>query len=69
MNETESRLLGASEVSKKLGVCRSKAYKIIRELSREMERRGCATIPGKVSNQIVEEKYFGAKRKEDGDAR
>lgn len=62
MGTAERRLIGASEVSAKLGVCRSQAYKIIRELNREMERRGCATIPGKVSSQIVEERYFGEDR-------
>lgn len=62
MDGTERRLLGASEVSMKLGVCRSKAYEIIRELNREMERRGCTTIPGRVSSQIVEERYFGSER-------
>lgn len=59
MDPKEKRLLSASEVSTKLGVCRSKAYEIIRELNREMERRGCTTIPGRVSSQIVEENYFG----------
>ena len=29
---------------------------------REMEQRGCATIPGRVSSQIIEEKYFGDER-------
>lgn len=62
MDEKGGRLLGASEVSMKLGVCRSKAYEIIRKLNREMEQRGCATIPGRVSSQIVEEKYFGSER-------
>ena len=60
MDGKEGRLLSASEVSMKLGVCRSKAYEIIRELNREMEQRGCATIPGRVSSQIVEERYFGS---------
>ena len=50
MDGKERRLLSASEVS------------IIRELNREMEQRGCATIPGRVSSQIIEEKYFGDER-------
>lgn len=37
-------------------------YEIIRELNREMEQSGCATIPGRVSSQIIEEKYFGDER-------
>ena len=69
MLDKERRLLGVSEVSAKLGVCRSKAYKIIRELNQEMERHGCTTIPGKVSSQMVEEKYFGGSREEKTDDR
>lgn len=59
MNQGDVRLLGASEVSLKLGVCRSKAYKIIKELNKVMEAKGYQTIPGRVSSQILEETYFG----------
>ena len=39
MDGKERRLLSASEVSMKLGVCRSKAYEIIRELNCEIEEK------------------------------
>lgn len=31
-----------------MGVSRSVAYKVIKELNREMERRGCRTVRGRV---------------------
>lgn len=41
MDGKERRLLSASEVSMKLGVCRSKAYEITRELK---PRNGAARV-------------------------
>lgn len=61
MKEVESRLLGAAEVADRLGVCRTKAYGIIKDLNREMQRRGCKVIAGRVSNDIFEETYFKPK--------
>ncbi|WP_182050340.1 ICEBs1 excisionase [Changpingibacter yushuensis] len=61
MREAETRLLGAAEVADRLGVCRTKAYGIIRDLNGEMQRRGCRVIAGRVSNEIFEEAYFKPK--------
>lgn len=61
MGQHELRLLDAAEVSDRLGVCRSKAYQIIKELNAEMSARGCKVIPGRVSNEIFEETYFKSK--------
>ncbi|WP_124061312.1 hypothetical protein [Gordonibacter sp. Marseille-P4307] len=58
MEKQEPRLLGAAEVADRLGVCRTKAYGIIRELNEEMETRGCKVIAGRVSNEIFEETFF-----------
>lgn len=51
----------AAEVADRFGVCRSKAYGIIRELNEVMETRGCKVIAGRVSNEIFEEIYFNPK--------
>lgn len=59
MRETEPKLIGAAEIAERMGVSRSTAYKIIKELNGEMERRGCRTIRGRVSNELFEEAYFG----------
>ncbi|MCQ5092329.1 LysR family transcriptional regulator [Slackia exigua] len=61
MAKQEPRLLGAAEVADRLGVCRTKAYGIIRELNDEMESRGCKVIAGRVSNEIFEETFFSPK--------
>lgn len=61
MKEAEQRLLGAAEVADRLGICRTKAYEIIRDLNREMQMRGCKVIAGRVSNEIFEETYFRSK--------
>ena len=65
MKEVEPRLLGAAEVADRLGICRTKAYGIIKDLNREMQSRGCKVIAGRVSNEIFEETYFKPK----GDSR
>ena len=65
MKEVEPRLLGAAEVADRLGICRTRAYGIIRHLNVEMKRRGCKFIYGRVSNEIFEETYFKPK----GDSR
>ncbi|MGO5413943.1 hypothetical protein [Slackia isoflavoniconvertens] len=61
MDDKNLRLLGAAEVSDQLGVCRSKAYQIIKELNAEMAARGCRTIPGRVSSQLLEETFFSTR--------
>ena len=59
MREMEPKLIGAAEIAERMGVSRSTAYKIIKELNGEMELRGCRTIRGRVSNELFEEIYFG----------
>lgn len=66
MEPKGARLLSAAEVSVRLGVSKSKAHQIIKELNAVMEERGRRTIPGKVSSLIVDEEYFDIKG---GDAR
>lgn len=61
MAKQEPRLLGVLEVADRLGVCRTKAYGIIRELNDEMEARGCKVIAGRVSSEIFEETFFNPK--------
>lgn len=42
----ESRAIGADEIAEALGMSRAYAYKLIRRLNKEMEERGCITVPG-----------------------
>lgn len=61
MSEDPKRLIGAREVAEKLHIGRTKAYELIRELNREMERKGCRTIPGRVSCELLNELYIKPK--------
>ena len=61
MSENPKRLIGAREVAEKLHIGRTKAYELIRELNHEMERKGCRTIPGRVSCELLDELYIKPK--------
>lgn len=61
MSEDPKRLIGAREVAEKLHIGRTKAYELIRELNREVERKGCRTIPGRVSCELLNELYIKPK--------
>ena len=61
MSEDPKRLIGAREVAEKLHVGRTQAHELIRELNREMERKGCRTIPGRVSCELLDELYIKPK--------
>lgn len=57
----ESRTIGADEVAEALDMSRAYAYKLIRRLNKEMEERGCITMPGQVSRAYFERRPFGAR--------
>ena len=54
----ESRTIGADEGAEALGMSRAYAYKLIRRLNKEMEERGCITVPGRVSRAYFEKRLF-----------
>ena len=49
----------ADEVSAELGVSQAYAYKLIRKLNNDLEKRGFITINGRVSRQYFNEKLYG----------
>lgn len=53
------KYVDANELVQTLGICKSKAYAIIRKLNRELETQGYITIAGKCSRKYFEEKYYG----------
>ena len=61
MSENPKRLIGTREVAEKLHIGRTKAYELIHELNLEMERKGCRTIPGRVSCELLDELYIKTK--------
>ena len=44
------------EVVNVLGVCQSKAYRIIQNLNKELDEKGYITVRGKVSRRYFEER-------------
>lgn len=49
------------ELAMELGVSKSHAYKIMRELNTELKEKGFMTIAGKLSRLYFEEKFYGFK--------
>lgn len=54
----ESRYYTCKDVMEMLGIGESKAYSIIRQLNRELEKKGYITINGKVHKEYFESKLF-----------
>ena len=53
------KYVDANELVQTLGICKSKAYEIIRKLNRELEKQGYITIAGKCPRKYFENKYYG----------
>lgn len=58
-NTNENLFIGATEVGKLLGVCRSKAYKVIQQLNDELKTQGYIIIQGKTHRAYFLEKIYG----------
>ncbi|MGN0466823.1 MAG: DNA-binding protein [Lachnospiraceae bacterium] len=56
----QSIFVSAQEVADMLGISKSKAYRIVRELNEELEAKGFITVAGRVSRKFFEEKFYGA---------
>lgn len=57
--ERNKSFLTATEVAECLGVSKSKAYQIIRQLNDELKSQGYLTVAGKISRQYLEERVYG----------
>lgn len=55
----ENMFYKVEDVAVMLGVSKSKAYAIIRNLNKELSEKGFVTIAGKVSKQYFAEKFYG----------
>ena len=55
----EMRILKADEVAKRLGISRTSAYTVIKQLNRELEEKGLITRSGRVSKDYFERRFFG----------
>ena len=52
-------LMTADEVSEVLGISKSKAYRLIRSMNSELEKKGYMTITGKVNRKFFTERFYG----------
>lgn len=52
----------ADEVAKELGVSRSYAYKLIKQLNEELRKKGYITVAGRVSRRYFNEKLYNGER-------
>lgn len=58
----EQMFIQVDEVCELLGVSRSKAYLLMRQLNEELKQKGYMTIAGKVSRKYFMEKFYGMER-------
>ena len=54
----------AEDVAKELGTSKAFAYKLIKELNKEMEEKGYITLAGKVNRNFFYEKMYCGERKD-----
>ena len=52
----------AEEVARELGISKPYAYKLVREMNEELKQKGFLTIPGRVSRNYFEEKFYGLRK-------
>ena len=55
----EKYMMDANDVAEELGVSRSKAYKILRELNESLRKEGYIVIAGKIPRPYWETKFYG----------
>lgn len=61
MGATTMRMMKCPEVAERLGISRTSAYEVIRELNQELSEKGLITRQGRVSADYFEKRYFGGK--------
>ena len=55
----ERKFLEVGDVMQILGISRSAAYKLMRQINSELEKKGYIVIRGKVSRKYFEERIYG----------
>ena len=59
-----NKMLRVEEVAKELDVSESYAYKVIRQLNKELKEKGFITIAGRINRQYFNARIYGAERSE-----
>jgi len=55
----KEKFLEVGDVMQILGISRSAAYKLMRQINSELEKKGYIVIRGKVSRKYFEERIYG----------
>lgn len=64
----EYKLIGKDEVKRMLGTSSDQtAYKVIRQLNRELEAQGIKTVQGKVDRGYFIKRYFSTQSEKGGE--
>ena len=50
-----------NEVAEELGISIPFAYRLIRELNKELKETGCITIAGRIDRKFFHEKFYGTR--------
>lgn len=61
---TNQLFIHADEVAIALGVSKAYAYKVVRDLNKELKEKGFITIAGKVNRIYFEERIYGLRANE-----
>lgn len=56
---TRKVYITAAELAETLGISTGHAYKIIRQLNNELEKKGFLVIAGKIPSRYLEERWYG----------
>ncbi len=57
--------ISVAEIMTVLSVSESKAYSIVRSLNAELKQKGFMIIPGRVSRQYFNERFYGLVKEEE----
>ena len=56
--ENDNLFMSAEDIAKITGMSEQYAYKLIKQLNRELEQKGYFTIRGRISKQYFEERFY-----------
>ena len=62
---SEQIFMKVDEVAAELGVSNSYAYKLIRELNKELKAAGCIVINGRIDRRFFHEHLYGTQKKKE----
>ena len=63
MNTTNT-FIKVAEIQEIFDIYESKSYRIVRSLNKELESKGYMVIPGRVSRQYFNERFYGMEQQE-----